>query len=139
MTLCRRLLLAASLAAGGLVNPLSAAPLPRFGIFVYSSLCTGAEDPGGAEIVLERSATGNVAIYTRTDEGPISAPLLAFGPNVKIDDRSGHITMRFIDPDLGSTGVFVLEGTVTDRAMEVSGITIPRLLEFPTKLPTCRA
>jgi hypothetical protein len=120
------------------MNPLTAAPLPRFGIFVYSSLCSTPEDPSGTEIVLERSATGNVAIYTRTTEGPISAPLLAYGPDVKVDDRTGHITMRFVEPELGRNGVFLLEGTVTDRLMEISGERIPRVTKIPETLPKCR-
>jgi hypothetical protein len=125
------------LVACGVATPLTAAPLPRFGIFVFSSLCTGPADPAGAEIILERSATGDVAVYTRT-EGPISAPLLAYGPDVKVDDRTGRIRMRFVDPEFGSDGVYVLEGTVTDQMMEISGQKLPRVTVFASKLSKCR-
>lgn len=69
------------------------------------------------------------------------APLLAYGPDVKIDDRTGHITMRFMDADLKQQ--YLLEGTVTDQQMELSGLfegpkTIPRVMTFAAKLLPCR-
>ncbi len=137
-----RQLMIGTLTACGLATPLAAAPFPRAGVFVYSSLCEGPEDAGGAEIVLRRGPTSNMAIFTRT-EGPIMAPLLAFGPDVKVDDRTGHITMRFVDPEFGSAGTYLLEGTVTAQQMNLSSsivgsIKLPRITAFELKLSACR-
>jgi hypothetical protein len=121
---------------------LIAGPLPRTGMFVYSSLCSGPEDPEGDQITLLRDAAGDTAVFTRT-EGAIMAPLLAYGPSVKIDDRTGHIWLRFLDPELGKAGEYVLEGTVTDQVMELSGggmrsQKLPRVQVSAKKLAACK-
>ena len=125
------MLVVCGLASGPAISRLSSA-----GIFVYSSLCQGSEDPAGKEIVLIRDYTGETAIYTRT-EGPIMAPLTAYGPNVQIDDRTGHFTMRFVDADLGDAGVYLLEGTLSDQELDIGGEKLPRVRTMVSKLPAC--
>lgn len=118
------------------------AGLPSAGVFVYSSLCMRPEDPGGAQIVLVRGAAGNMAIFSRT-EGPIMAPVLAYGPDVKIDERSGHVSLRFVDPEFGKDGIFQFEGTVSDDALDIVSqgwlghLHLPRIPSVPGKLPRC--
>lgn len=72
------------------------------------------------------------------------APLMAYGPNLKIDDRSGHIYMRFVDPELGAAGVYVLEGQESTQGMtltiNMSGkLVLPRIAAPESTLSACRA
>lgn len=119
----------------------SAGSLSR-GVFVYSSLCGGEEDAGGAQIVLIRDATGDSALFTRT-EGAIMAPLLAFGPAVKIDERSGHVSLRFVDPEFGKQGIYQFEGTISEDVVDIRSegyvghLLLPRVKNLPAKLPRC--
>jgi hypothetical protein len=122
--------------------PLAAAPLPSSGIFVFSSLCHGEEDAGGNRIVIFREPLTTTAIYWRA-EGAILEPLVAYGQDVKIDDRSGKISMRFADPAFGSAGVYVLEGSVSEEALVLDGqptgpVRLPRVREFGQRLPACK-
>ncbi|HTQ98873.1 MAG TPA: hypothetical protein VMH83_02740 [Candidatus Acidoferrum sp.] len=117
-------------------------PLPATGAFVFSSLCSGEEDAGGDKVVLIRGPEGNSAVYWRT-EGPILAPLLAFGPDVEIDDQHGTISMHFVDPDFpGDAGKYELKGSVTAEELKLSSnvagdIHLPRRLREDGKLPKC--
>jgi len=118
------------------------APLPRAGVLVHSSLCAGLEDAEGGEVTLFRRPAGDSAVFTRM-EGPIMAPLFAYGPNVKIDDRTGRISLRFLDPELGKAGEYLLDGMITGQAMDVSSnisgqLKLPRLQVFAPKLPRCK-
>jgi hypothetical protein len=130
---------------GNLALSAYAATLPPAGIFVFSSLCEGEADPRGAEIILIRGPAGNTAIYTRT-EGGISAPLLAYGPDVKIDNQTGRISLRFVDPEFtkfADGGAYTYEGLVTAEAMDLSGgyvgtMHLPRVTTFDVKLHSCR-
>jgi len=128
--------LAASLAA--------AVSFPADGVLVYSSLCVGEEDAGGDKVVLIRDPDGVTAVYWRT-EGAILAPLLAFGPaDVKVDERKGRISLRFVDPEIGpAAGTYVLDGTITDDELTVSSnvagaLRMPRVRAFEAQLPKCR-
>jgi hypothetical protein len=117
--------------------------MPVAGVFVYSSLCRGSEDLHGVEIVLMREPTGTIAVYTRT-EGAVLEPLLAYGPDVKIDDSTGHIHMRFVDPAFEKDGIYLFEGVVSDDAMDVTSagyvgrLRLPRRRTFEATLRACR-
>ncbi len=129
-------------AAATLCMAAASAALPHTGIFVYSTLCSGPEDAGGAQVVLIREASHNSAIFTRT-EGPIMAPLLAYGPDVKIDEPSGRVSLRFVDPEFGKNGIFTFEGTVSEDALDISSdgwmghLLLPHIRNLPGKLPAC--
>jgi hypothetical protein len=121
---------------------LMAASIPQAGVFVYSSLCSGPADPEGDEITLLRGAAGDTVIFTRT-EGPIMAPLLAYGPDVKIDNVTGHIKVRFLDPEWAKAGEYIFEGTVTEQVIELSRtvggyIKLPRVRALSRKLAACK-
>jgi len=64
-------------------------------------------------------------------------PLIAYGPDVKIDDGTGHFTMRFVDPESGPANPYLLEGTITDREMDVGDQKLPRVRTVQSKLPAC--
>ncbi len=113
-------------------------------MLVYSSLCVGEEDAGGDKVVLIRDPDGVTAVYWRT-EGAILAPLLAFGPNdVKVDERVGSISLRFVDTELGpAAGTYLLEGAITDDELTVSSnvagvLRMPRVRASEARLPKCR-
>lgn len=124
------------------VATLCATPLGKVGVFAYSSLCHGAEDSGGAKIVLLRGPEGITAIYWRT-EGPIMAPLFAYGPAITLDDRVGRISIHFVDPDVpGPAKDIRITGSVSEEALTLSGdasrvIQLPRLKQIEVKLPEC--
>ena len=67
----------------------SAAPLPRYGLFVYRTFCIdqGGGDVGGVGLTVIRSREGDAALYEYT-EGAIEWPLLADA--LKIDDAGLH-------------------------------------------------
>jgi hypothetical protein len=116
---------------------------PADGVLVYSSLCQGEEDAGGDKVVLIRGAEGVTAVYWRT-EGAILAPLLAFGPDaVKVDERAGSISLRFVDSELGpKAGTYTLDGTITDDELTVSSnvagaLRMPRVRVLDAHLPKC--
>lgn len=124
------------------VSTLCATPLARVGVFVYSSLCRGEEDYGGAKLVLLRAPEGNTAVYWKT-EGAIMAPLFAYGPAITLDKRVGSISVHFVDPDLvGPTKDIRITGTVSEEALTLTDdasrtIRLPRLKQFAIQLPTC--
>ena len=133
-----------------LAVPTSAAPLPRHGIFVYSSLCTSAQsgDAEGHRLMLVRDGDGDRAFWEWSDgplEGPVAVTRL----------RIWRGTIAF-DADIGSQdavtsdGKFVKEapsiehyqGTITADAVRVGGgqhrEVWPRVTNFAAKTTTCR-
>jgi hypothetical protein len=141
MVLYRKLIAGCLIACFSAI-PLEATPLPAFGVFVFSSLCYGAEDSDGDKIVLIRAPEGITAIYWRT-EGAVMAPLLAYGPAIKLDEHTGDISMRFVDSELpGDAGVYLLAGTISAEALvlksNISGpIRLPRSQDATSRLPKC--
>jgi len=121
----------------------AAVSFPADGVLVYSSLCVGEEDAGGDKVVLIRDPDGVTAVYWRT-EGAILAPLLAFGADaVKVDERAGRISLRFVDPELGAAaGTYTLDGAITDDELTVSSnvagaLRMPRVRASEAHLPKC--
>ena len=106
------LLLTAPLAA-------QAAPLPRYGAFVYSSLCyegnTG--DLLGTRFVLFRLPLHDMGYLEWSDGSLSSAPL----QDLKIDDKSGRISFRYLrdfDDTTGKSNVIKsLSSTITAESV----------------------
>jgi len=115
-------------------------PAPLRGVLVYSTLCQGSEDAGGEQVTIIRSPEGNTVVYEYT-EGPIMAPLLAFGPNVDIDERTRRIRLSFMREDTNEA--VILQGTISDEALDIKEsvtgryLHLARLLQFAQKLPSC--
>lgn len=108
---------------------------------MYSSLCAGEEDAHGEQIVLILGPEGASAIYTYA-EGAIMAPLLAYGPNVKIDDRTGHVVLKFenydVPPDANvKPEAYLIEGTISDEVLIVGSKKLPRIRTPSKELPKC--
>src|SRR5256885_16038366 len=69
-----------------------ATPLPRYGIFVYGSMCIEKEsgDPAGRRLTLMRYGDGDHVLF-QWSEGPACQ---AVGAKVAIDRTGSHISFR---------------------------------------------
>jgi hypothetical protein len=139
-----RVFLIIAIVSSFVTSIVEATPIPMTGIFVFSSLCFGVEDAVGDKIVLIREgAEGTAAIYWRT-EGSIMEPLLSSGSQITIDDKTGTISMRFVDKNFpGEAGTYLLRGTISAEQLildsNIQGtIRLPRVKQNePQQLPKC--
>lgn len=125
----------------------AAAPLPRYGIFYFSSECYELEsgDTAGNVAILVRSRDGDSLLWYWS-EGPLFGPASAY--RLKIDskgniaftvdtgsqvgqDSDGHSS---VSPPL----VNVLQGTISDTALVVEKAPLRRVKNFAAKIPYCR-
>jgi hypothetical protein len=125
------------------VSTVHAAPVQQRGIFVYSTLCVGTEDEAGEQFVVMRLASGPVVTYTYA-EGPVMAPVLAYGSNAEIDDRTGKVHFRFelVDSPSGKPETIEFRGTITAELLTLTRergpeLRLPRSPEVRDKLPRC--
>jgi hypothetical protein len=122
----------------------SATPLPHRGIFLYSTLCVGEEDEYGVQVVLMLMASDlNIATLVYT-EGAIMEPLIASGPNVKFNEQTGEVTLRFplIHSPTGKPETKVFTGSATDELLSVrdeygQDLKLPRVRQAREKIPHC--
>jgi hypothetical protein len=131
-----------------------AAKLPRYGIFVYSSVCTEGQGGGatGNHVVLIREGNGDV-LYWYWPEGPMEKPAQAHP--LAIDDKTGAI--RF-SVDQASEGdekgavqrsnnpamALTYQGTISEDAITLNpgdgkSEVIPRVTDFSKKTAPCKA
>jgi hypothetical protein len=140
----------------GIASPTYAAKLPRFGVFIYSSVCWEKQsgDAAGHRAMLVRDGEGD-RIFWEWSDGPMEGPVEAHP--LTIDDKSSKI--RF-SVDIGSqnsvdsAGHFVgkeapdiqtFTGTISDSALILGpegapnrkGV-IPRVTDFSAKTGYCR-
>jgi len=120
-----------------------ATPIQHRGIFVYSTLCHGEEGDGGEEFVVMLLASGPMVTYEYT-EGAKMTPLLASGPDVKINYGTGKVLFRFslLDSPTGKPEMIEFSGTITDERLTLkrqgqSEIHLPRIIREKEKIPTC--
>ena len=124
--------------------PAQATPLPRYGLFVFSSLCTDhvTSDLNGDRLVLVRLALHDVGYLEWSDGSLSSAPLQA----LKIDDKSGRISFRYLrDYDDASGKSNVLKSVASTISAESVGLMswdgkpfrLKRLENLGQKLPIC--
>jgi hypothetical protein len=80
-----------------LAVPADAKPLPRYGLFVFSSLCTDhmTSDLNGDRLVIVRLPLHDFGYMEGGDGGFASVPL----QDLKIDDKTGKISFRYRDED----------------------------------------
>jgi hypothetical protein len=97
----RTLIFAVLLLANGSV---SAEPLVRYGVFVYSNLCTEDQsgDMAGNRITIHRFLEGDGVLYEYSNGG-LSGPVLA--DEVKIDKSNKMVTFRVAMPGQGSESI----------------------------------
>ena len=124
----------------------TAAPLPRYGVFIFRTFCIdqGSGDTGGVGLTVIRSREGDAALYEYT-EGAIEWPLLADA--LKIDD-AGHLKAHFASVEKGVPADVRMEASLTsDAATIVSsnepstgpGTKLQRVTDLGAKFPACKA
>jgi hypothetical protein len=82
----------------------SAGPLARYGVFVYSNLCVEDQsgDMAGNRITIHRFLEGDSVLYEYSNGG-LSLPVLA--DDVKIDKSVKLVTFRVAMPGRGSESI----------------------------------
>lgn len=141
----QRMALALVLLAGWMV-PAAAAPLPRYGLFVFSTLCWEAEsgDAAGQRLILLRLPGSESARISYTLDGPLDEIPV---DGLKIVDKSGDISFRYrspYDPVADRSDVDVtVQGRVTAEGFFQVGVDgrshrLPRLLPPQKAIPVCR-
>lgn len=123
-----------------------AAPLPRYGLFVFSTLCWEQEsgDAAGGRLILLRLPGSDSVRIAYTLEGPLDEMP---GDDLKIDDKTGHVSFHYrspYDPVTDRTDADVtVEGHISSEGFDQIGVDgkiqrTPRLLPPEKKIPTCR-
>ena len=103
------------------ISPTAAKPLPRYGLFVFSSLCWEREsgDADGARLILVRLPGSDSGRFSYTGEGPLDEAAIE---DLHIDGKSGRITFRYLtqyDRVSGKSNVFVSkEGIVSAEGFD---------------------
>ena len=111
------------LAAASLSLPAQASPLPRYGLFVYSSLCWEKEsgDADGGRLILVRVPGSDSARISYTGEGGLDE---AAAEDVEIG-KDGRISLRYLsqyDAASGRSNAYVtVTGNVSAEAFEQIG------------------
>ena len=124
----------------------SAAPLPRYGLFVYRTFCIdqGGGDVGGVGLTVIRSREGDAALYEYT-EGANEWPLLADA--LKIDD-AGHLKAHFASVEKGVPADVRMEASLNADAATIlssnerstgPGTKLPRVTDLGAEFPACKA
>jgi hypothetical protein len=140
-----------------MTSPTYAAKLPRYGVFIYSSVCWEKEsgDAAGNRAMLVRDGEGD-RLFWEWSDGPMEGPVQA--QPLTIDDKSSKISFSV---DLGSQDsvdgaghvvgkeppfIQTLTGTISDKAIILSREgdvsnrewTIPRVTDFSAKTGQCK-
>ena len=122
--------------------PALATPLPRYGLIVFSSLCTDfmTNDLNGDRLVLVRLPNSDVGYMEWGDGGFSSVPL----QNLKIDDKAGRISFRYSGYD-DASGKDVMKNVASTISAESVGLVtwngkpfrLHRSWKMNGKLPVC--
>jgi hypothetical protein len=128
----------------GFSSSVQATPLPRYGLFVYSSLCWEKEsgDADGGRLILVRVPGSDSARISYTGEGGLDeAP--AEDLNISKD---GQVSLRYLsqyDPVTDRSNVYVtVTGKVSAETFEQTGrdgkpVQTPRV-RANQEIPVCR-
>lgn len=126
------------LAALALALPAQAAPLPRYGAFVFSSLCTQEEstDAAGYRLILVRLPYENDVTF-EWSEGPLVG---AAADHVTIDDKTGRLRFHVAkDGDPGTeqtvSGILTADAFVKDGNGPLTRLA--RVTDFSRDAPYC--
>jgi hypothetical protein len=135
------------------IQPLFATPLPRYGEFVFSSLCWEKQsgDASGFRIRLQR-ATGGDSLYLEWSEGGLYGPMLA--SKVTIDSKTSMISFTIpactSPSDIPESETYRGRITNEEIILEESGsgdaatlkpfrrpISVPRVKDAKGKMTAC--
>ena len=122
-----------------------AKPLPRYGVFVYSNLCTEKEsgDAAGSRLTLLRYGDGDHVLF-EWSEGP---RVEAAGYKVKFDASTGELTFEVDIPGAPPEPQYSQSytGKVSQDAIALRSNSgpertyrLPRLYDFSRKTGICR-
>ncbi len=128
----------------GICVPAQARPLPRYGLFVYSSLCWEKQsgDANGGRFILVRVPGSDFAEVNYTGEGGLDG---APAEDLKID-KDGRVSFRYLsqyDPVSGRSNVYVtVTGTLSAESFVQTGrdgnpVRTPRVRPNQ-RIPVCR-
>lgn len=120
-----------ALAAGAISA--RAAPLPRYGVFVFGSMCTApySGDAAGYRLTLMRYGDGDHVLF-QWSEGPA---VEAAGYKVRIDNAGSHISFSVDIPGTpaGPQNTQDFSGDISEEAVTLSGGYVS-----PGRLPRVR-
>ena len=131
----------------GVTTPLLATPLPRYGAFLYSSLCREREsgDAAGFRVKLVRSPKGD-SLYLDWSEGGLYGPMLA--TKLIIDPKTSKLSFTIpahtppsdISDSESYSGEISNEAIILEDAGAVDGHrhVVPRVKEFGTEMVPCK-
>ncbi|HEX5278527.1 MAG TPA: hypothetical protein VFW28_00480 [Micropepsaceae bacterium] len=137
-------LMAIALGAGA--SSARAAPLSRYGVFVFGTTCTNPEsdDTGGSRLTVMRTGDGDYALY-QWSEGPEVA---AEGLDVLIDSSGSHISFSVLLPGAPAETRYTqsFTGLISTEAVTLSGgyspvgkpFTLPRVTDLAAPKPICQ-
>jgi len=123
------------------------AALARYGVAVYSDLCTEAQtgDVGGQRVTLHRYAEGDSVIYEFT-AGSLSWPVVA--TDVSIDDGTGVLTFNVQEVPNGAPRTVIGRFSQRGRTLTLDGgycvdgsmpMRLTKVTDFSRALPACKA
>ena len=114
------------------------APLPRVGVFVYSSLCTKQQsgDAAGYRLVVLRFGDGD-RVFFDWSEGPLYS---AEADKVTVDGSGTKISFMVQIP--GTTEPVYASsfaGEISTEAAVINGVRVPRLYDLSQSTGRCQA
>jgi hypothetical protein len=116
-----------------------ASKLVRDGVFLYSNLCVEREsgDASGYRVKLMRATEGD-RLYLDWSEGGLYGPMLA--QNLTIDPRTADITFTIPanTPPSDMPDAKIYHGKISNEAVILDGITVPRVKAFDDKIGRCK-
>ena len=127
-----------------MVVPADGTPLPRYGLLVFSGLCSDrmTNDLNGDRLVLVRLPLHDMGYLEWSDGSLSSAPL----QDLKIDDKSGKISFRYLrdydDDSRKSNALKSVASTISAESVNLMSwdgkpFRLRRLQNLGEKFPIC--
>lgn len=135
-------LLPVVLAAGAISTP--AATLPRYGVFVFGSMCTEpySGDAAGLRLTLMRYGDGDRVLF-QWSEGP---EVEALGDKVQVNEAGSHISFSVSVPGTSDPAdTQTLNGEISAEAVTLvggysasAGVRLPRVRDVGARKAICQ-
>ena len=115
-----------------------AEPLPRYGVFVYSTLCTQQQsgDAAGYRLVLLRFSDGDRVLFDWS-EGPLYS-----AEAYKVTVNGSGTMISFMVQIPGTTEPVYASsftGEISTEAAVINGVRVPRIYDLSQRSGRCRA